>query len=143
MHDFSPFTALMGGALIGCAATLFLFAHGRICGVSGLFGGLLRRDSDAYGIRAAFVGGLVLAGALLRFIYPSVFATTFTPSLGLAAGAGALVGFGTQLGNGCTSGHGICGISRLSPRSLVATGAFMASGFMTTFLVRHVFGGAS
>jgi uncharacterized membrane protein YedE/YeeE len=141
MHDFGPYSALIGGAIIGLAASLFLLAHGRICGISGTFGGLLRRGSDSPLLRIAFVSGLLMGGAALRFAYPAAFASGWTPSLLLAIPAGVLVGFGTRLGNGCTSGHGICGISRLSPRSLIATGTFMRTGFATVFVMRHVLGG--
>lgn len=141
MHHFSPFAALIGGAIIGLAASLFLLAHGRVCGISGLFGSLLRRGTDAPLLRVAFVGGLFVGGAALRFAHPSAFDSAWTPSAALAIPAGLLVGFGTQLGNGCTSGHGICGLSRLSARSLVATGTFMLTGFATVFVVRHVLGG--
>lgn len=141
MHQFTPFAALSGGALIGLAAALFFLAHGRVCGISGLFGGLLRRGADVPWLRLAFVGGLLVGGLLLRFVYPAAFASSWSPSVMLAAVAGLLVGFGTQLGNGCTSGHGVCGISRLSLRSLVATGTFMLTGFATVFMVRHVLGG--
>ena len=141
MHDFSPVAALLGGGLIGLAASLFLLAHGRICGISGLFAGLLRRNPDLAGVRAAFVGGLLAGGALLELLAPASFDASWTPSVTLAIPAGLLVGFGTELGSGCTSGHGICGISRLSLRSLVATGVFMATGFVTVFVARHLLGG--
>lgn len=132
--------AALGGAMIGLAASLFFLGHGRISGISGLFGGVLRRNDEARRVRAVFIAGLFAGGGLLRLLYPEAFAATWTPSLGLALVAGLLVGFGTQLGSGCTSGHGICGLSRLSARSLAATGTFMAAGFTTVFLVRHVFG---
>lgn len=141
MHHFSPYSALIGGAIIGLAASLFLLAHGRVCGISGLFGGLLRRGADAPLLRLAFVGGLVIGGVALRLAHPTAFDSAWTPSLMLAVPAGLLVGFGTQLGNGCTSGHGICGVSRLSVRSLAATGTFMLTGFATVFVVRHVLRG--
>lgn len=142
MHDFTPLPALAGGAMIGLAASLFLLAHGRVAGVSGLFGGLLRRSADGPGIRLGFVGGLLAGGLLLRLVYPAVFASTWSAPLSVALGAGVVVGFGTQLGNGCTSGHGVCGLSRLSLRSLVATVTFMATGFITVFVTRHLLGGA-
>lgn len=141
MHNFSPYSALIGGAIIGLAASLFLLAHGRICGISGLFGGLLRRGADAPTLRVAFIVGLIAGGALLRGAIPSAFASSWTPSWALAIPAGLIVGFGAQLGNGCTSGHGVCGVGRLAPRSLVATGTFMLTGFATVFVVRHLLGG--
>jgi hypothetical protein len=143
MRDFTPVSALIGGALIGLSAALFLLSSGRLCGVSGIVGGLLRRGSDARDVRLAFLGGLAAGGLLLRWLYPAAFATAWMPSVLLAASAGLLVGFGTQLGNGCTSGHGVCGLSRLSVRSLVAVGTFMATGIATVFVTRHLFGGAS
>lgn len=143
MHQFSPYSALIGGAIIGLAASFFLLAHGRICGISGLFGGLLRPGANAFGVRAAFIGGLVAGGILLRLVFPAAFDSSPAPSWALVIPAGLLVGFGTQLGNGCTSGHGICGISRLAPRSLVATGTFMLTGFATVVVMRHLWGGPS
>lgn len=141
MHHFTPFTALIGGGLIGLSASLFLLAHGRICGISGLLGGLLRRNGDTPRMRGAFVGGLLAGGAVLQLVSPSLFESSWTPSLLLAVPSGLLVGFGTRLGNGCTSGHGVCGVSRLSVRSLVATGTFVATGFITILITRHVLGG--
>jgi uncharacterized membrane protein YedE/YeeE len=141
MHDFTPISALIGGALVGLSASLFLLTHGRVAGISGLYGGVLRRSSPDRALRLAFIAGLLLSGIVVRIVYPAAFETTWTAALPLALGAGLLVGFGTQLGNGCTSGHGVCGISRLSARSLVATGTFMAAGIATTFVVRHVLGG--
>ena len=139
-------SSLLGGGLIGLAASLVLLTHGRVTGVSGIFGGLLRRPPADVRFRIAFVLGLVATGvatgvvtaALAPALVPSV-----SPSLLVAAVAGLVVGFGTRLGNGCTSGHGVCGISRLSGRSLVATVTFIASGALTVFLARHVFGGAA
>jgi uncharacterized membrane protein YedE/YeeE len=141
MHDFTPIPALLGGALIGLAASLLLLTVGKIAGVSGLYGGVLRRGTSDRAFRLSFVMGLVLAGAALRVVAPGVFATTWGATLPVALLAGVIVGFGTQLGSGCTSGHGVCGISRLSPRSLLATGTFMATGFATTYVVRHLLGG--
>lgn len=146
MQNFTPLTALIGGALIGLAASLFLLAYGRICGVSGLFAGLLRRGADVPWLRVAFVGGLLAGGLLLRFVYPAAFDApagldASRSSLMLAIPAGLLIGVGAQLGKGCTSGHGVCGVSRLSARSLLATGTFMLTGFATVFVVRHVLGG--
>lgn len=141
MHDFAPVPALIGGALIGLSASLFLLAHGKVAGISGLYGGILRRSSPDRALRIAFIAGLVVAGVLARLLFPAAFASTWTATLPLALLAGLLVGFGTQLGNGCTSGHGVCGISRLSVRSLVATGTFMATGIATVWVVHHLLGG--
>lgn len=142
MHDFTPIPAVIGGALIGLAASLFLLTHGRVAGISGLLAGLLRPGAGGFRTRLAFLAGLASGGALLALLRPEVFRSSLAPSQPVALIAGLIVGFGTQLGNGCTSGHGVCGVSRLSRRSLVATGTFMATGFATVFVVRHVFGGA-
>lgn len=141
MHDLTPVPALIGGTLIGLAASLFLLTHGRVAGISGLFGGMLRRSAEGRATRVAFIAGLVLGGIALRLFYPAAFESTWVAPLPVALLAGLVVGFGTQLGNGCTSGHGVCGISRLSIRSLVATVTFMATGFVTVFVVRHLLGG--
>jgi len=137
---FSPLEALVGGALIGVAAALLLLVNGRIAGISGIVGGLLQRPRNGdIGWRLAFVAGLVAAPLVYRLLAP-------LPPTGTLAGtpvlilAGLLVGFGSRLGSGCTSGHGVCGLSRLSPRSLVATACFMTCGFATVFVVRHVLG---
>ncbi len=143
MHEFTPLTGALGGALIGLAAALLLALNGRIAGISGIVGGLLPpRAGDALW-RLLFVLGLAL-GALLVRLYSGaplavpVESSTFTLVLG-----GVLVGFGTRLGSGCTSGHGICGLARLSPRSLVAVLTFMASAMLTVFALRHALGGGS
>lgn len=139
-HDFTPIPALVGGALIGLSASLLLLTHGKVAGISGIYAGALRSDTPDRGMRIAFLVGLVLSGAALRLIAPSLFASAWAPSLPLALAAGLVVGIGTRLGSGCTSGHGVCGLSRLSMRSLVATGTFMAAGFATVLVVRHVLG---
>ncbi len=146
MEGFTPWSSIAGGALIGIAASVLLLFHGRIAGISGILGESLRggglRGEGAY--RGAFLGGLIGAGLVLRFAYPAAFdSSSILTSAGFAlvAVAGVLVGYGTRLGNGCTSGHGVCGISRLSKRSLVATMTFMAAGAATVFVVRHVLGG--
>ena len=138
MESFTPVSALLGGALIGLAASTLLWLDGKVAGVSGIVGGLLRREEAGW--RLAFVAGLVAGGVLLRFALPSAFTITVAEPLPVLLAAGLLVGFGTQLGNGCTSGHGVCGVSRGSPRSLVATATFMATGILTVLLVRHVIG---
>jgi len=143
MNDFAPIPALVGGTLIGIAASLILLTHGKVAGISGIYGGVLRRGTSDRGFRLAFVAGLAFTGAILRAFFPSVFATAWSPAMPLALIAGLLVGFGTQLGNGCTSGHGVCGISRLSIRSLVATAMFMATGVATVFVARHLIGGGT
>jgi uncharacterized protein len=144
VETFTPLTALAGGALIGLAASLLLLFHGRVAGISGILGETLRgagtRGEAAY--RAAFLAGLFAAGLAMRFLYPAVFGsgTSSAVALPLVIASGLLVGYGTRLGNGCTSGHGVCGLSRLSKRSLAATMTFMAAGGVTVFVVRHVLG---
>jgi uncharacterized membrane protein YedE/YeeE len=138
-NHFTPLAALAGGALIGLAAALFVLLNGRIAGISGVLGGLLVPTRGDMAWRLAFVLGLVGAPLVYR-----LFATLPTPQIDAGYGslvlAGLLVGVGTRYGAGCTSGHGVCGLSRLSPRSLVATAAFMAAGFATVFVVRHILG---
>lgn len=137
--SFTPWASLGGGVIIGIAAAMFVLLNGRIAGISGVLGGLLKPVRGDVSWRAAFIAGLVGAPVLY-----AVF--TQLPRLEIEAGyaplvvAGLLVGVGTRYGSGCTSGHGVCGISRLSPRSLVATAAFMLAGFVTVFVVRHVIG---
>jgi uncharacterized membrane protein YedE/YeeE len=135
---FTPWSAFAGGALIGVAAVMFALLAGRIAGISGIVGGLLRPARGDIGWRVAFVAGLVLAPILyaLAIAMPPVRIEASTPLLILS---GLLVGWGSRYGSGCTSGHGVCGLSRLSPRSLAATVAFMGAGFATVFLMRHVF----
>ena len=131
--------ALLGGILIGLSASLAHAGARQVVGVSGILGSLLRSPGRPSGFGLWFTAGLVLGGVLIaRFAAPVV--TTLAPRpLGWILVAGLLVGFGTRLGSGCTSGHGVCGISRLSPRSLVATGVFMATAAAVVFLTRHVF----
>jgi uncharacterized membrane protein YedE/YeeE len=135
--SFTPWSALVGGALIGIAAAVFMLVNGRIAGVSGVLGGLLRPSLPDVGWRVAFLAGLLLAPSLYAaFVYlpaPKIeagYATLFA--------AGLLVGIGTRYAGGCTSGHGVCGVSRLSPRSLVATVAFIAAGVATVYVIRHL-----
>jgi len=141
MHDFTPWSALAGGALIGLSASVLLMGLGRIAGISGVLGGLLAPKRGDISWRAAFIGGLVLAGFVMWLVSPDSFSGS-PRSLAVVALAGALVGIGTRIGNGCTSGHGVCGLSRLSIRSLVATVTFIATGIGTVTLVRML-GGAS
>ena len=135
--SFTPWSALAGGALIGLAAAIFALANGRVAGISGLLGSLLQRQGEGRGEKAAFLVGLLLA-PLLWGLFAALPSIHFeTSSLGLIV-AGLLVGIGTRYGSGCTSGHGVCGLSRLSPRSLAATLAFMGAGFVTVYAIRHV-----
>jgi uncharacterized protein len=137
-EHFTPWASLSGGILIGIAAGLLILASGKILGVSGIVGGLLRpRLADA-GWRLLFLLGLFLAALAWRVA--ALPAPRIDSNAAVLAIAGLLVGFGTRLGSGCTSGHGICGLSRLSPRSLVATVLFMLAGFATVFVTHHVIG---
>ncbi len=139
MLNFTPGTSAAGGALIGLAAAIFILVNGRIAGISGILGGLLRPMAGDISWRIAFVLGLVMAPVLYGLFaeLPAIRIDSGFPALVIA---GLLVGIGTRYGSGCTSGHGICGISRLSPRSLVATASFMAAGFATVFVLRHLLG---
>jgi uncharacterized membrane protein YedE/YeeE len=141
MENFTPVSSLLGGMLIGLSAALVLLGLGRIAGISGIFGGLLVPRAGDIGWRATFVAGLLAGGLVMSLLRPELFAITTGRSLFAVAIAGLFVGVGTRMGNGCTSGHGVCGISRGSPRSLAATMVFMATGILTVFLVQHVFGG--
>lgn len=136
---FSPINALIGGVIIGAAASLFLLLNGRIAGISGILGGLLQAPKSNAVWRIAFLAGLVIAPSIYQLFtaLPPISIDASTASLVIA---GLLVGLGTQYGAGCTSGHGVCGLSRLSPRSLVATLSFMAAGFATVFVLRHLIG---
>ena len=136
-QHFTPWASLAGGMLIGLAAALLILFNGRIAGISGILGGLLRPRNGDLGWRIAFLAGLVGMPLLYQLwqALPPVQIDAGTPALIVA---GLLVGVGVRYGAGCTSGHGVCGLSRLSPRSLAATIAFMAAGFLTVYLLRHV-----
>jgi uncharacterized protein len=136
---FTPGTALAGGALIGLAAAWLLLVDGRILGATGIFGGLVSPVSGDWLWRLWFLIGLIAAPSAATLLFKAT-ASPVAASLPLVVTGGLLVGFGTRLSNGCTSGHGVCGVARLSPRSLAATATFMAAGFLTVFLVRHVIG---
>ncbi len=143
MTDFAPLPALIGGVLIGASASAMLLLSGRITGISGIAGGLWSREAGERSWRWAFVAGALVAAAIVRAVRPDAFGLAPNLSVVALASAGVLVGFGTRLSNGCTSGHGVCGIARFSPRSLIATCVFMAAGGAVVFFVRHVAGGAS
>lgn len=136
-NNFTPWASLAGGMLIGLSAAVFVLFNGRIAGISGILGGLLEWPKGDVAWRVAFLAGLIGAplvyGAVLTL--PEVRIDADFPTLIIA---GLLVGVGTRYGSGCTSGHGVCGLSRMSPRSLVATVAFMLAGFATVFVVRHL-----
>jgi uncharacterized membrane protein YedE/YeeE len=134
---FTPWPALAGGLLIGLAAAAFVLVNGRIAGISGILGGLLRPVQGDVAWRVAFVAGLV-AAPLAYGLFAPLPAVRIDAGAGTLAAAGLLVGLGTRYGSGCTSGHGVCGLARLSPRSLVATVSFMAAGFATVFVFRHI-----
>ena len=136
--DFTPISGLLGGVLIGLAAVLLLLANGRIAGISGIVGGLLTRATADMGWRVAFVLGLWLGALVYWLVRGELFAVELAASWPVILIAGVLVGFGTRMGGGCTSGHGVCGIARLSKRSIVATLVFMGAGIATVFMTRHV-----
>jgi len=134
---FTPWSALAGGIVIGAAAAIFVLLNGRIAGISGIIGGLLRPAGGGIGWRIAFVAGLLAAPAAYALV-SRLPAPTIDAGYPLLVLAGLMVGVGTSYGSGCTSGHGVCGLSQLSPRSLVATAAFMATGFAIVFVLRHL-----
>ncbi len=139
--SFTPWSALAGGAMIGLAAALFVLLNGRIAGISGIIGGLLGpRAAGDTGWRIAFIAGMVLA-PLLWLLFTTLPEIRIEAGWPMLVAAGLLVGISTRYGAGCTSGHGVCGISRLSPRSIVATLLFMGSGFATVYVIRHLIGG--
>lgn len=137
--SFTPWSALAGGVLVGLAAACFLLLNGRIAGISGILGGLLTPSAGDMSWRIAFLAGLIGAPVLWMLVaqLPPIEIEAGYPALIIA---GLLVGIGTRYGSGCTSGHGVCGLSRFSPRSLAATLSFMFTGFVTVFLIRHVLG---
>ena len=141
MENFTPFSALAGGILVGLSAALLLWLNGRVAGISGIAGSLLSPKQGDIAWRLAFLAGLVLAPLVYWAAAPHAIPVEVNASTGLIVVGGLLVGFGTRMGSGCTSGHGVCGLARFSRRSLVATLSFMGAGFVTVFLVRHVFGG--
>jgi len=139
--QFTPWISLAGGLVLGLASAAFILLNGRILGISGILGGLLAPQSGEAGWRIAFLLGMLAAPATLALMAPPGFIADARIDAGTLAvlAAGLLVGYGTRLGSGCTSGHGVCGLSRLSPRSLVATGTFMAAGFAMVYALRHLF----
>ena len=136
-NNFTPWTALGGGALIGISAALFILLNGRIAGITGIIGGLFKPTKADVAWRMAFTLGLVIA-PVIWMLFGKLPEITIDADYELLVVAGLIVGFGARLGSGCTSGHGVCGISRLSPRSIIATLAFMGTGFLTVFVVRHL-----
>lgn len=141
MTHFTPLSAIIGGMMIGASAALFLLLNGRIAGVSGIIGSLWRASGNELGWRLAFLAGLVLAPLAYVSLGGALPPVTLDAPLLLLVLAGLLVGFGARLGAGCTSGHGVCGLGRGSPRSIAATGVFMAAAILTVLLTRHVIAG--
>ncbi|MES1986857.1 MAG: YeeE/YedE thiosulfate transporter family protein [Pseudomonadota bacterium] len=138
-NHFTPWSALAGGGLIGISVALLILVNGRIAGITGIIGGLFKPIKSDIAWRIAFTLGLVIAPILWLLLAPLP-EITIDASYNLLVIAGLIVGFSARLGSGCTSGHGVCGISRLSPRSIIATLAFMGTGFLTVFIVRYLLG---
>jgi len=141
MENFTPVSSLIGGLMIGLAAAGLLLCTGQVAGISGIVAGVLRPVKNDVAWRVWFIAGMLAGGIALRLYLPHAFTFTLARSAGAIALAGLLVGFGTRLGNGCTSGHGVCGVSRLSPRSITATLTFIAAGAAVVYIVNHWFGG--
>ena len=137
---FTPWASLIGGIVLGLASAIFILFNGRILGISGILGGLMSPRAGDIGWRVSFFLGMAAAPTVFALLAPAglLSAPRIDASYGLIVVAGLLVGLGTRYGSGCTSGHGVCGLSRLSPRSLVATLTFMGAGFATVFVVRHL-----
>jgi uncharacterized membrane protein YedE/YeeE len=140
MHNFTPYASFVGGALIGLSASLFLLTTGRIAGISGIFAGLIHRQANDTAWRFAFVVGLIGTGVAASVLMPTLFDSSPSRNILLTVMGGLLVGFGTRMGNGCTSGHGICGLSRFSVRSLVSVVTFMTTAAVTVYVVNHFLG---
>ncbi|MET1412972.1 YeeE/YedE family protein [Roseibium sp. HPY-6] len=142
MTDFTPLQSLTGGLLIGLAAVALMMLHGRIAGISGIVNGLLSLQfNQDWTWRAAFVAGMILSPLVLLVVTGGVPEIEIPVSTPLLAAGGFLIGIGVTLGSGCTSGHGVCGMSRLSGRSITATLTFMTTALITVFVIRHAFGG--
>jgi len=142
VDHFTPLASLIGGMLIGLSASMLLLFNGKIAGISGIIAGILSPAKNDTLWRIVFVAGLLVGGFLLRLLSPQTFVIGITRSWSALVVAGLLVGFGTRLGNGCTSGHGVCGLSRFSQRSLLATVTFIATGALTVYIINHLLGGA-
>jgi uncharacterized protein len=137
MHNFTPIASTIGGILIGLSASAMLLLNGKIAGISGIFAGVLRPVKGDTHWKVSFIVGLLAGGLLLRIFAPNAYDFGIIRSPAVLVLAGLSVGFGTRLGNGCTSGHGVCGIGRLSIRSIVATITFIAAGAATVYLINH------
>lgn len=140
MTSFTPVASLIGGSLIGLSVVLAMLLFGRIAGISGIFGAALRLESEGGRFRYGFLTGLLLSGSMAYISTGQMPGIVIPVPLPLLLAGGFLVGFGSGLGSGCTSGHGLCGVARLSKRSIAATATFLATGMMTVFLLRHVWG---
>lgn len=140
MSEFLPVEGLVGGLILGTAASVFVVFAGRVAGISGIVGGTLFVRGADLAWRLAFIAGLIVGPLVVELVTAAPVSVRVPSSFVGLVVAGLLVGFGTRLGSGCTSGHGVCGIARLSPRSLAATGIFMVTGIATVFVVRHVMG---
>ncbi len=138
MENFTPYSSILGGALIGLSATILLLFNGRISGISSIMNGVFKSPKNEMRWRSTFLAGLIAGAVLFQLIAPDFIVPRQGYPLWLVAVGGFLVGVGTRLGSGCTSGHGICGIANLSLRSIYATLSFMASGFITVYLLKHV-----
>jgi uncharacterized membrane protein YedE/YeeE len=141
MEGFTPVLSTVGGVLIGLAAVALLYFNGRIAGISGIMGGVLRPQEGDTLWRAVFLAGLIAGALAILWLHPASMALRIDVSDPTVILAGFLVGLGTRIGNGCTSGHGVCGVGRLAPRSIVASAVFFASAVLTTYLIRHVWEG--
>jgi uncharacterized membrane protein YedE/YeeE len=141
MEQFTPIASLCGGILIGLSVSLLLLSDGKIAGISGIVGGLLSPVKNDTAWRVLFIAGLLTGGLLFQLFSPDVFTIGISRSTGALIVAGLCVGFGTRLGSGCTSGHGVCGISRFSPRSLISTITFIVTGAITVYIINHLLGG--
>ena len=142
MTNFSPISSFVGGVLIGLSASGMLLFNGKVAGISGILAGVLRPVKADTLWRTCFIGGLVVGGLILRALVPEAFDFGTVRSMGALTVAGLLVGFGTRLGNGCTSGHGVCGVARLSTRSIAATATFLATGAAVVYAVNHLLAGS-
>jgi uncharacterized membrane protein YedE/YeeE len=140
MENFTPVSALVGGGLIGAAASLLLLLNGRVAGISGIVGNLVQSATGENTWRVAFVVGLIVGPLVYDAATRAPVTITVDAPLPVLIAAGLLVGFGTRLGSGCTSGHGVCGLARFSPRSLAATAIFLATAGLTLFVARHLVG---
>ncbi len=138
IENFTPLSGLVGGVLIGLAAAMLLLLNGRLSGISGIVGGMMAPKTSDVGWRAAFIVGLLLGPFIYILVTGGALLLEMQASVPVLVVAGLLVGFGTRLGSGCTSGHGVCGIARLSKRSIVATAVFFVVAMLTVFLTRHV-----